>query len=907
MLETILLLYGILGTTATLKPHFDKLRKRLSVEGTYEKVIFKCYRKAVKDVTGEDLSRFRLKGDVAILQKIDEYFSTDDVPSAAGYIDKFLSSLQIDFKEVRGRFEHHLKVSGSPEVLTHITLTTMKDTKEIKRTLSDIAEELKRISPPKERGLPKGIPTLPAAYFAHPYPLQKNFTGRDSERKELTEWFTKGEQPMFAYVAIGGMGKSALTWYWLQEDIIKGGLAPEGIIWWSFYDREASFDSFLRKSIQYASKGEIDAKEMVSVRNGMDTLYTLLSSNRFLLVLDGVERMLRAYAGLGSPYQGDEVKEDDRGDFRSCVEPNVGTFLQWLASGKPKTKTLLTTRVCPRELDGMAGCREKKLKEMDKEDAVHFFHRQGVKGTRAEIERACDAFGYHPLCLRLLSGMVVEDLQSAGDVSAWTKHNPLPHLKGEKKEHHILELAYDSLEKKKKTLISNLSAFRNAMTYDGISVFKEFGKEQEFDKALIELAGRGLLLRDAESNTYDLHPVLRRYCYDRLKGKAAIHSQLQDYFSAVPKPETVESLDDLTPLIELYYHTARSGKYDEAFELFQKRVSKPTHYQFGAHNLRVCLLRALFPDGEDRRPSLSKESDQAWTLNALGNSYSLSGQPKKALPLFERLIEFQETAIDRERIPVVLAALAVAIQIPLGELQRAESNLRRSIDLSLETKNERTEAMGHSDLGLLLAYRGKFEESEKELATAIQMRQRLKHHQPEGVAWLHRSLRALFLPDAEGALKAAEKARKLADVSHSQQDIIRAEWLLGAAHLARGDLSEAEVHLCEALMRDRRIDLVIVEPDILLELAKLRFAQARKEETLKLAGDALAVANRCEYRLQQADIRNFLGKFYLAARDFSKAEEHVEIAKERAACGYKPAMDKAEELWRQIGKESSHK
>ena len=34
------------------------------------------------------------------------------------------------------------------------------------------------------------LPIPPAPYFAHPYPLQENFTGRLSERDELTEWFT---------------------------------------------------------------------------------------------------------------------------------------------------------------------------------------------------------------------------------------------------------------------------------------------------------------------------------------------------------------------------------------------------------------------------------------------------------------------------------------------------------------------------------------------------------------------------------------------------------------------------------------------------------------------------------------------------------------------------------------------
>ena len=60
---------------------------------------------------------------------------------------------------------------------------------------------------------PDGVlPLPPQPYFAHPYALQQNFTGRARERCELTEWFSSDTRPMFAYIAIGGMGKSALTW-----------------------------------------------------------------------------------------------------------------------------------------------------------------------------------------------------------------------------------------------------------------------------------------------------------------------------------------------------------------------------------------------------------------------------------------------------------------------------------------------------------------------------------------------------------------------------------------------------------------------------------------------------------------------------------------------------------------------
>ena len=64
------------------------------------------------------------------------------------------------------------------------------------------------------------MPLPPTPYFAHPYPLQDNFTGRVPERELLTAWLTGGGQPVLAVIALGGMGKSALTWAWLRRDVL---------------------------------------------------------------------------------------------------------------------------------------------------------------------------------------------------------------------------------------------------------------------------------------------------------------------------------------------------------------------------------------------------------------------------------------------------------------------------------------------------------------------------------------------------------------------------------------------------------------------------------------------------------------------------------------------------------------
>ncbi len=734
-------------------------------------------------------------------------------------------------------------------------------------------------------------------YFAHPYPMQENFVGRQKERSLLLEWLEKDPTPMLSLVAVGGMGKSALSWYWLNEDLLKKGKKFDGVIWWSFYDKDSSFERFLENSISYASGGKVNLQKIESTGDKMQIFFDLFRNANFLLVLDGLERLLRAYADSGSPYQGDTVKDDEKQDFRVCTDPNVAKFLQWLSAGYPRTKTLITTRLFPKELDVIAGCRRVNLEIMDKEDALEFFKRQGVKGTRAEIEDVCSAYGFHPLSLRLLSGMIVHDMKYGDDVKVWTKYNPLPELVP--KEHHILELAYNSLDEKNQAFISRVSAFRTPMDYDAISIFNDFDSEDKFNEVLIELVDRGMLFRDEKSNKFDLHPIVRMYCYERLKDKEGVHTTLMDYFATIPEPEKIESVDDLAPVIELYYHTVRAGRYDKALVLYSKRFCDLIYYRFGAYQTIIELLSALFPDGVDKLPRLKYESSQAWALNQLANSYALSGRPRSAISLLELGIEISKKQDGKKNLATDLANLA-STQMKIGELNWGEANHRRMIEISRESKNEYEEAIGPRELGRLLAYRGKFEESENELITALELFTKLDEVQPQCVVWAYRSIRSLLMSRAGEALKSAEKARELADVRHYEIDVIRAEWLLGAAYLMKGNCVEADKHLTEALTRDRKINLVELEPDILLEFAKLRFKENHKKEALKHAEEALQIADRCEYRLKQADIHNFLAEFYRDADDLKQAKKHGETAKERAECGYKPALEKAEKLLKDI-------
>ena len=487
-----------------------------------------------------------------------------------------------------------------------------------------------------------------------------------------------------------------------------------------------------------------------------------------------------------------------------------------------------------------------------------------------------------------------------GDIKASGRHTVLGKLKG-KHGHDILAVAYDEMSDEHRKLLSRIAAFRSPMDYEAIETVATL-KGAKLDAALGEIEARGLLLRDPKGDHYDLHPIVRRYAYDRLADKAGVHGHLREYFEARPPPERVETLADLAPTIELYWHTVGAGLFDAARELLNARlIPNPLYYRFGAYERVIELLRALFPEGEDQSPRLTLEGGQGWTLNALANSYSLSGQPRRAVPVFGGAADLADKLGDKGNLARALGNLSHMAQLPLGRLQAAEGSLRRNSELCSEIAHEFGEAVGHQEVGRLLAYEGRFPEAERELETALKSFHSHGMPQSECIVYAYRGLLRLLRHDPKAALGAVRESRRLADVESVEADIIWAEWLLGWVHTTLGEPAAAEPHLNEALSRCRRINLVELEPSILLAWARWHHGGGDGTQARRFAEDALRITDRCEYRLNQAEIHNFLARLALDSGKPAEARDHAQKAKDYAYCDgpphyYKPAHEEAERL-----------
>jgi tetratricopeptide (TPR) repeat protein len=126
-------------------------------------------------------------------------------------------------------------------------------------------------------------------------------------------------------------------------------------------------------------------------------------------------------------------------------------------------------------------------------------------------------------------------------------------------------------------------------------------------------------------------------------------------------------------------------------------------------------------------------------------------------------------------------------------------------------------------------------------------------------------------------------------------------------------LTKADESLSKAISICRQINLVEMEGDILLDLARLRYDQKKIKEAKSLAEEALTITERCGYVLQGADVNLFLAELALTlpSPDYGrgKARAYAESALKLATCDgppyyYKVAYEEAERMLQRLKDEA---
>ncbi|HJR05730.1 MAG TPA: DUF4062 domain-containing protein [Pyrinomonadaceae bacterium] len=794
------------------------------------------------------------------------------------------------------------------------------------------------------------IPAPPEPFIAHPYTLLQThrLVGRQPELNLLTDWVAKPSSTIYRarilnIVAVGGLGKSALTWKWFN-DIAPQEMSPlAGRLWWSFYESDATFENFVTRALAYVTRRPLAEVQQTPAPERETQLLSALDREPFLLVLDGLERILIAYARMDAAHLSDDAYDKQTANFvanavglpasaaqsftgehrlRKTADPRAASFLRKLATVRA-SRILVSTRLYPADLQMMTGeplpgCAAKFLTGLADDNALELWRAFGVSGARDTLMPIFNRAENHPLLIQALAGEVARYRHAPGDFDAWRRGHPdfdpfsLPLVQVKS---HVLAFALRGLDDKAQQVLRTIAAFRMPARYDTLTALligegKPCADERELDAVLTELEDRGLVGWDKRANRYDLHPLVRGVVWSGLGDDArrGVYTSLHAHFEAVPMIEDyleVNSLEDLTPAIELYNTLIGLGRYDDAYEVFRDRLNDAMLYRLSASRQRVELLELLFPDGLEQSPRLNRQRAQGYTLNALALGYHLTGQPGRAAAPYRRAIIIDSKMKDDDNLSVDLCNLSATLQ-PSGALCESEVAARRALIITREHDDHFKEAVILQFIGLTLVARGLADKSGSALMRSLRLFRGRSNSQGEGSANCFLAQRALWLGEFAGALSFANRAWELAHIQSLERDFIRAARAQGEAASGLNDLATADERLHHALTRARIVNNVEEELPALVALAELRRRQGDEKAAREFLDDVWEAAERGPYPLFHADACNVLAQIERDAGNEAAAVEAAERAYRLAWCDGPPfayhwGLEKARGHLRELG------
>lgn len=779
--------------------------------------------------------------------------------------------------------------------------------------------------------------------------IDQSFQGRTKERTFLTEWVCRrgphGETPILTILAIGGMGKSNLTWLWAKHDIAgqdipgwqaesveaeskcgieEGWQKPLRILWFSFYKYEGGgdFRKFLDRAIlhfsggvksheDYASAGRINYALLA------EDLLQLLRTHRCLIVWDGAERMLVEYAGTGAPLRQERPLEE------VCRQPNalrssdlqVAQFL-WSVSAQQSSKLLLASRLPFRDLDNRAGSRTVQLYGLDAVSAIRFLRSREITGPDSLLEERARSYEFHPLSLSNLAASLLRDFQHSADIAGALPEDPGKPM--DERRSHVLQRAFERRAAHRQRLLSCMAAVRGSVSRQIIHVLASECPGLDMSQLgddLAELVRHGLLREfPNEPGTYDFHPVVRGYAYARLTDKPRIHALLANYFRPVASRVDLKKVQDLVqalPVVEFYYHLAKSGQYDAAFDLFKSSFGEESlntllYYDLCEYHTFIELLQELFPNGLDSAPSVEEHSQSA-LLNDIALAYGKVGDLTRCVDLLQRVLSINKVLARKHADVKPLRSIAehefalglenLGIRwMQLGQLKTASEAFKRSKKLYSQTRDVFAMALLDMYEGELFMYGGQVRKAKRHLQQSLAWCARASYLEGECDVLNQFSRLALMQEDAPASLGYAQQAfQKLKDLAPSGRYrflYVHTMYSLGSAKLMLNEVDAALADLTEALNMSRGIRLVEFEAQIILEHAKAGLVRGAFDEANRLATMALEIAKRSGYRLQLAEIHNFLAKLSLKKNDLPNVRQHAQAAQRLAACDVDPASSR---------------
>ncbi len=578
-----------------------------------------------------------------------------------------------------------------------------------------------RAEPPAQQptdAAPAPIPTPPAFYAEPAYIGSHEFVGRASQLETLSDWATPADaHPILLFEAIGGAGKSILTWEWADRLAAEVRDDWAGRFWYSFYEKGAIMADFCGRALAYMTRRPFEDFRKKKTPELAEQLLRHLQERPWLLILDGLERVLVAYQRFDAAQLRDEEADHPTDQIAhrdpcDAIRPEDDDLLRALAGAAP-SKLLITTRLTPRTLlnsasQAIPGVLRERLPGLRPADAEALLRNCGVTGTSTEMQRYlkthCDC---HPLVTGVLAGLINDYLPDRGNFDAWAaapdggEQLNLADLNLNQKRNHILTAALDALPEESRRLLSTLALLSEAVDYPTLSAFNphlppetqemEGGEGLAAQQALTMTVGdlerRGLLQYDARTKRHDLHPVVRSVVTGRLREdeKDRLGQCVVDHFS--PKAhspyEEAETLEDVRDGLHVVRTLLQMGRHQQAYDAYRGDLGDALIFNLEASAEILSLLRPFFPQGWGTLSDDLCAYDASFVANDVGTALHRTGASEEALAVHSPVLHVSLRDANWANVAVGMYQISTGLAAE-NRLAREERCLVLALDLAAQ-------------------------------------------------------------------------------------------------------------------------------------------------------------------------------------------------------------------------------
>ena len=786
---------------------------------------------------------------------------------------------------------------------THYSVGSEQGYKVLYRRLTDqpatVRPKLGKLKklPPRERA--PDYFTGPKVSLAKLPSTGKDLFGREKELALLDKAWDDEQTNVVAFVAWGGVGKSALVNVWLGQMGDKHFRGAQRVYGYSFYSQGAregaqvSADEFIAEALKWF--GDEDPTVGSPWDKG-ERLADLIKEQRTLLILDGVE-----------PLQNPPGEEAGK-----IKDPGLCCLLKELANANPGL-CVVSTRMEVDDLKGFASpaVEHYDLEHLSDDAGAQLLKSLGVLGTDEELKTAAHDFDSHALALTLLGTYL--KVVHKGEIR---KRDLIPKLTADPKHGGHAKRVMESYEKwlKGKPELDILrimglfdrpaeggaiEAVKAKPAIKGLTSKLQKLSDADWKFALHHLRQVKLLAPedDYRPGGLDCHPLVREHFGEKLKEDnpnawQEAHGRLFEYYKSVPEKDLPDSIEEMAPLFAAVAHGCHAGNYREAFEdVYLDRIERGRESfsttKLGAVGATLAVLSSLFDPPWGSPVIQLRGNAESWVLNAVGFRLMALGRLVDAVQPLKTGLDFDLDIKDWSNAAISASNLS-DLTLTLGNLEQCLEYAQQAVELADRSGDSFQRMSKRQGLANVLHQKGRIPETEAAFSEAEKMQ---VNNQPEfpflyslqGYQYcdllLSQGKSREVLRRATLTLKWAEREGFLLDIALDHLSLGRA-YLLQAKQGKAGNFTQATVHLNQALEGLRNAGSQNNLPLGLLARAELYRVTKVFDKAQKDLTETMTIATRGGMRLHEADCHLEQARLHIAMGNKDESRESYEIARD---------------------------